>query len=396
MDYISTTELAERWQISASRIVRLAKAGRISGAKLIGKSWVFPEDVQKPSDKRRKDNTSKKADHPFRFPLYFFCNYSDEEIENSFTKDEHALYEGENYYMTGEYEECFGFLANLLKETDDRYVRFGALYYLCLTSIFLHRFNLVYEYYNELLILHSQETLHQKELEFALHDLETYFLGNRFYLEDFAIDMQDEFPLQMREYLFLECAYSALVKTFVNKVQLLPDPFELVLRSEPERFSPLSALDMNLYVAFLCINYGRRDAAIYHIREACRIAEENNMEHSTIPMLMQYTPDLFQRALGDSNPEQLARLKKISSDLVSAMQGFLDYQGKISVLQTVDVNEARYIAFAVKGFTNKEISSILHLSENTISKKYSVIFEKTNTHSKKELVSLYNKTILNY
>lgn len=109
MDMLSTKELSEKWQISTSRIVRLAKSGRIPGAVLIGKSWVFPKDTPKPSDNRKKENKKSPGNDKYRFPLYFYCNYSEKEIETDFDEEERLLYDGSRLYYSGKYQDCIDY-----------------------------------------------------------------------------------------------------------------------------------------------------------------------------------------------------------------------------------------------------------------------------------------------
>lgn len=61
MEYLSTTETAEKWNISRRRVSKLCAEGRIEGAMLVGDRWVIPEDAQKPSDSR-KDRYKVKDD----------------------------------------------------------------------------------------------------------------------------------------------------------------------------------------------------------------------------------------------------------------------------------------------------------------------------------------------
>lgn len=53
MEFLTTTEMAEKWNITRRRIATLCKEGRIEGAVLKGKTWLIPEDAQKPDDPRR-------------------------------------------------------------------------------------------------------------------------------------------------------------------------------------------------------------------------------------------------------------------------------------------------------------------------------------------------------
>ena len=54
MNYLTTTEIAEKWGITRRRIVVLCNEGRIKGAIQKGSMWLIPENAVKPFDKRRK------------------------------------------------------------------------------------------------------------------------------------------------------------------------------------------------------------------------------------------------------------------------------------------------------------------------------------------------------
>lgn len=60
MNYVTTIELSEKWGISARRIALLCEQGRIVGVVKKGKTWLIPEDAEKPAD-RRKINYSYKC-----------------------------------------------------------------------------------------------------------------------------------------------------------------------------------------------------------------------------------------------------------------------------------------------------------------------------------------------
>ncbi len=56
MEYLTTKELAEIWNITPRRIQMYCKEGRINGAVLKGNVWLIPKDAEKPHDPR-KHNT---------------------------------------------------------------------------------------------------------------------------------------------------------------------------------------------------------------------------------------------------------------------------------------------------------------------------------------------------
>ena len=58
MEYMTTKEMEEKWNISERRIRQLLQEGRIEGAIKVGSTWNIPKDAIKPTDKRvvRPDN----------------------------------------------------------------------------------------------------------------------------------------------------------------------------------------------------------------------------------------------------------------------------------------------------------------------------------------------------
>ncbi len=53
MDYLSVAEVAVRWGLSERSIRTYCNAGRVDGAILNGKTWMIPENAQKPRRKQK-------------------------------------------------------------------------------------------------------------------------------------------------------------------------------------------------------------------------------------------------------------------------------------------------------------------------------------------------------
>lgn len=64
MNFVTTTEMAEKWNISRRRVNTMCCEGRIEGAELKGHTWLIPEDTKKPDDLRRvvKDECNKQKE----------------------------------------------------------------------------------------------------------------------------------------------------------------------------------------------------------------------------------------------------------------------------------------------------------------------------------------------
>ena len=56
MEWITAQQASKKWNISQRRVQVLCAEGRIPGAFKLGEMWAIPSSIQKPEDKRRKDD----------------------------------------------------------------------------------------------------------------------------------------------------------------------------------------------------------------------------------------------------------------------------------------------------------------------------------------------------
>lgn len=54
MNYLSVTQIAEKWEMTPRRVQVLCNQGRIEGARRVGNVWTIPENAEKPIDARKK------------------------------------------------------------------------------------------------------------------------------------------------------------------------------------------------------------------------------------------------------------------------------------------------------------------------------------------------------
>ena len=54
MDYMTSVEAGQKWNLSKRRVAILCAEGRIPGVKKKGHIWLIPNDAQKPADARIK------------------------------------------------------------------------------------------------------------------------------------------------------------------------------------------------------------------------------------------------------------------------------------------------------------------------------------------------------
>lgn len=60
MNYLSVSQIAEKWNMTPRRVQVLCNEGRINGVQRVGNVWTIPENAEKPSDARKKINSKTK------------------------------------------------------------------------------------------------------------------------------------------------------------------------------------------------------------------------------------------------------------------------------------------------------------------------------------------------
>lgn len=60
MDYMTTKQAAEKWQISDRRVLQYCNEGRIEGAEKMGNTWLISKNAEKPIDGRTKQGKEQK------------------------------------------------------------------------------------------------------------------------------------------------------------------------------------------------------------------------------------------------------------------------------------------------------------------------------------------------
>lgn len=74
MEYLSISQVAEKWKLSTRRINVLCSEGRIPGAMKIGSYWAIPEDAEKPADTRIKSGRYVKTKENEERGRTYGCN----------------------------------------------------------------------------------------------------------------------------------------------------------------------------------------------------------------------------------------------------------------------------------------------------------------------------------
>ena len=56
MEVLTVSEIAKKWKISERSVRNYCQQGRVKGAELKGKTWIIPDNAEKPGRAERKTN----------------------------------------------------------------------------------------------------------------------------------------------------------------------------------------------------------------------------------------------------------------------------------------------------------------------------------------------------
>lgn len=58
-EYMTSQEVAEKWNVSLRWVQRLCKDNRIEGVLNVNRVWLIPKETEKPLDRRKSKNKSQ-------------------------------------------------------------------------------------------------------------------------------------------------------------------------------------------------------------------------------------------------------------------------------------------------------------------------------------------------
>lgn len=109
MEYISAIEASKRWGVSLRQVQRLLADNRIPRAKKYGRSWMIPDDAEKPLDPRKKktplgQSLSSELAHVLEATSVPMPTHNPDAILKIVKEERSRLqYEGELAYLRGDF-----------------------------------------------------------------------------------------------------------------------------------------------------------------------------------------------------------------------------------------------------------------------------------------------------
>jgi len=385
MKYISVREAGFRWGIDPSRIGRLIREGRIEGAKRSGRSWLIPENAQKPADGRTRQVKAQPREIFFRFPL--FADFEEESFIPPLSPEEAALRRAQKDYYACEYESAKNAFAPLSERAESIYVRICASYFMCILSA-SYDIKISWEqYYHRLNLLLNEDFPYKKEMELFLPWLDCNLARFRTAGERLDKDPTYEYHPSAR----YTCAWLSLLRYSSENMAEIPkftlEPYEILcgLAERDGHYTEAQELHFILFTA--CFMIHEKDAMLYHLRRVLHIA----CEHDLLPVaadMASYYPDVFESVLSEYPASFAEKLRENSRLLYRNFLRFAENRNRTKLYARLSKNDYRLVLYAYSGCSNKKVAGMLQVSERSVASRYNELYNKLGVAGKAELVAL--------
>jgi len=387
MNFLSAKELAEKWNVKKSFVLRLVREGRIDGAMQIGKQWMFPLDAQKPLDGRTKIAKSNKENGTFfRFPLY--VNFSEDRYSPPLSSEENSLQKAQIAFQACRFDEAKALLVSLFKKAENRYVKLSAMYHLLYIEMFEcnPRFEPLYLSFTQEL---AEEFPYQNEMRLMHFGFDADNTAYKSILDDFHIKTEYTYHPSA----FYVAALVAFIPVqngdFALMSRLRYDTQELLCQQMERDGHFLEAQKMH-YLLAVCYQLQNNTAKTEaHIRRGLTLAQEHKLYFAAAFYERWYRNET-RRILRDFPTDFSEKIKSLGAFIEEKLNKFSEMRGNKSYISELSGKEFEYAFLANQGYTNREIASKHKVSEKTVSRIYREIYDKLGVKDKQELVDLIN------
>ncbi len=390
MEYFTTQQMAKLWNISPTRVTILAKSGRLCGAIRTGAQWLIPQTTEKPVDGRTKRSKNTEPEKPFRFPL--FLAKDEKSFSPPLTAEERTLKKTSELFYACEFEQAEKTLSDLPDTATDTYIRIASLHARCMICLALCRHQIFFATYEKLTELLLQDFPHKKEMEFFLHELNATIGFGDFFNEDFEIDpaysYHESFLPNLATLPTLSLCFSATKRITQREL----NAHEINAFYIDGLDSPVDSQSIHLYLGLSYSVIADTSRATLHYQKAFLLAQNNNL--FWLPAIeYYYFGATMEEALKTMDSAFIKQFRSISDTL---RKRFVQSKGRdpyINFYKLISKNRFIYVLYASKGYSNIEVAHLLRLSENTVAKIYSSIYEMFGIQNKKDLTDYYFQSI---
>lgn len=404
MDYITVQEAAEKWGVSPRRVQYLCVNDRIKGAVRFGHAWRIPETAVLPN--ARKKDAEPHLPMPRKSPfldmtdLYNKSGGADECAVMLINQPEaHALFEAQIAYRRGEIEKVYERARYFLHAHSGFYAILGGGMLLAQCAIWRGDVSLWNEAKKHIFEAPCKDDHDRELVSLSLAIIDSSICDNKDYPEWFRVGNFEALPGDAHpsakvfyvKHLYME-AYSVATKQSrlegvegLAFMRILPNIIEPMVSQAVIDKTVLPEMYLRMSCAVAYHNSGQKERAIAHMDKAIKLALADEL-YGFLAEYVRHFGDLLEQRIAVYDQAAVVAVKALynqySVGWARISSRVRERVNIVADLHSTDRELAKLCAF---GYTNKEIASMLHVSESTVSHSITRILNKTGLINKKEL-----------
>lgn len=402
MKYITVKEASEKWGIKSRRIQVLCSENRIKGASKFGRDWMIPETAVLPKGNKSKENPSlpmpKKSPFLDMTSLYNNPGSANACAEILINQPEaYALFKAQIAYRKGDIERVYEQARYFLKAHSGFYAIIGGGMLLAQCAIWRGDIYLWKEAKMHIFEAPCKDEHDREIVSLALAIIDSSIYDNKDYPNWFKLGNFEGIPGDSHpaakvfyvKYLYMT-AYGVATNQFklegvegLALMRMIPNTIEPMISQAiiDKTIVPEIYLRMSCAVAYY--NSEQKELAITHIDKAISLALPDKL-YGLLTEYVRHFGELLYQRIELQDKDAIKEIKSLY-EIYSVGWARLSSQVKEKyVAINLDSKEREIAKLSAFGYTVKEIASIMHLSESTVSHDITKILNKTGILNKKE------------
>ena len=402
MKYITVKEASEKWGIKSRRIQVLCSENRIKGASKFGRDWMIPETAVLPKGNKSKENPTlpmpKKSPFLDMTSLYNNPGSANACAEILINQPEaYALFKAQIAYRKGDIERVYEQARYFLKAHSGFYAIIGGGMLLAQCAIWRGDIYLWKEAKMHIFEAPCKDEHDRELVSLALAIIDSSIYDNKDYPNWFKLGNFEQIPGDSHpaaKVFYVKYLYMAAYGVATNQFKLEGVEGLALMRMIPNTIEPMisqAVIDKTIvpeiYLRMSCAvayyNSEQKELAINHIDKAISLALPDKL-YGLLTEYVRHFGELLYQRIELQDKDVIKEIKSLY-DIYSVGWARLSSQVKEKyVAINWDSKEREIAKLSAFGYTVKEIASIMHLSESTVSHDITKILNKTGILNKKE------------
>lgn len=406
MEYITVNEAAQKWGVSPRRVQILCSQERIKGAVRFGPVWRIPETAVLPNARRKNQPADlplpRKSPFLDMTDLYSKVGSADECAEMLINQPEaHTLFEAQIAYRRGEIAKVYKQARYFQDTHSGLYAILGGGMLLANVAIWSGDSAIWYEAKKHICEAPSTTAEERDIISLALAVIDSSIYNNNDFPEWFTSGNFEALPADSHpaakvyfvKYIYMTAFAIAAGQHNVDGIKGLalmkwvPCVIEPMITQAVVDGTILPEIYLRLSAAVAYHNAGDRARAVYHVDRALALALPDKL-YGTLAEHSRHLDGILEERLSELAPYALERVSEMSAVYAKNWSKLSGEVRKLNLATNLTQKEHEIAKLTAFGFSTKEISAMLLVSESTVKHTVARIINKTGIQDKREFSSI--------